>query len=651
MTTKTPIMKIIAMVRIITTTLLLGGFTVNAAVTQLNVLSFGARQNISTFDNRTALSNSVLAAKSLGVGTIYAPAAIYWTRGPIPGVDANVTLVGDASINSSDTNPGTVIKLATGANASLVRTDTGLRINLKGLVFDGNKANQTVAAPGVWFKSLSSTIDRSSMEDCIVKNVKGIGVHNDAREARFYNDKVEGSESHGWYNTASSDVTFREILAGFNGGYGCVFYGANSARMTTFDFYRNGMGGMLLSNANNNLFVGGKTDANVQDGLLLAAANGVFAYRNEFIGVDFVKNNFYLDENGQPTDEPTGTYSNVKLLGDLAVDNVFIACRFWEAQDPSELGVVPKYLFEDARPYYLTNNFIGSRTILNSCHFTTDSNYWDVSYAQSNIVQYAILDSFLDGSRWFTDNIYYRDLLAIKLHVTDQLESLNGMQVNSFFNSAWYYRQTGPAYQIRARQDNPIFGIQWAPSGTASNALTWTTSFNLNSTNGYIGINQADTAAVTPFEVLGTSKATLFEGESSAYNAYFSAGAWHYRAPGYAYLVQAQPTFGSYVIFTAPTGVADAVITFVASISIDSTGNVSIPVSLTVPSLTISNLYTQTITSTNGLTVLQGTTAPTAAAVGAGAGRLWASNSVPPTIYWTSTTDGASATTYKVAGP
>lgn len=80
-------------------------------------------------------------------------------------------------------------------------------------------------------------------------------------------------------------------------------------------------------------------------------------------------------------------------------------------------------------------------------------------------------------------------------------------------------------------------------------------------------------------------------------------------------------------------------------------GDATISGALTVPSLRLTSLFTQSLTSTNGLTILQGTTAPTAAALGAGAGRAWSSNSVPPTLYWTSTADGITATTYKVAGP
>lgn len=89
----------------------------------------------------------------------------------------------------------------------------------------------------------------------------------------------------------------------------------------------------------------------------------------------------------------------------------------------------------------------------------------------------------------------------------------------------------------------------------------------------------------------------------------------------------------------------------VASDSIVSAPVIIGTTSISTPLFQPTAVETGSMLSTNGLRILQGTTAPTAASIGAGKGQAWVSNSVPPTIYWTATTDGITATTYKVAGP
>lgn len=176
------------------------------------------------------------------------------------------------------------------------------------------------------------------------------------------------------------------------------------------------------------------------------------------------------------------------------------------------------------------------------------------------------------------------------------------------------------------------------------------------SSTDYVGIGKTGSPAVTPLEVVGTTKSSFLESrEGVAFNAYYSGG-WKYREGGYAYYIQANAGFDSFTVFTAPSGSADTAVTFSPSLVVDGAGNVTALNSFIAPHLvagtdivsplfTVDTLLTDTIGVTN-FVVASNFTATTSITLGGVTRTTWPSVGARRYVYLYAPTyvDGAGCT-------
>lgn len=541
-----------------------------------NVLWYGADPTGAT-DSTTAI-NTAIAAVSTNGGTVYFPSGTYVISSPINITEnKELTLTGESTVNSLQPLSGSILTLADGANCDMLVKSTTGRVNIKGLVFDGNKAGQTVTnLHGIWFQGTNTMIRRATLEDVIVWEISGVGIQVDSLESHVRNVHVGYCEGDGINITASSDTDWWNVLSGFNAGNGVAFVGvpgmgAGGCIFTFGNIYRNGLNGLYLSNAFNSTFIHCVTDANTMNGILGEGPG----WRNRFFSCNSHVNNYPSDNDGVATTYPSGTYSNVKLAGDSSslYDWEFIGCSFFQYE--STLTHKPKYLIEDARTAFAATKY--ARLSFNSCNFA-DGFAVTGPYDATSMVANASGEWKLDGVPSYNRNRLYSDLRTEDLRVIDQAELDVGVLANAYYSSGWLYRSNGPAFYMAGRYDDPIFRIQYAGTGTAGDSLAWTNGLTLNSTNGYVGINTGATPAVKRFEVAGSAKVDDLEiGNAISANAYYSSG-WKRRAADTAFLLQTDVDDGggntNAVFYIAPTDAADSEITWTPFLKATTAGDV-----------------------------------------------------------------------------
>lgn len=506
-------------------------------------------------------------------GTVYLPRGRYQIAHPLTTIVGRfVTLRGETTVNGVLPIEGTVIKLANGANCDMLVKPVGSRVNIIGIAFDGNKANQvSTTLHGIWLQGTSGTIDRCTVADVCLTGVSGTAIQNDEREARFYRVNIAYSVGDGIVNTASSDTEFEDILSGFNGGTGFFADGANSFRINRADLFRNALQGLRMRNANNNSLFAIQSDANLAEGLLLESTNGIFAYRNFFAQCNWIVNNYPTAPDGTPTPYASGTWSNVRLLGDNTVDIDFKDCQFWNYE--GSLATKPKYQLEDARPYNLANGLEGVSINLDGSSFLTTAGFTMVGPYNANLVHWAAGTWWLDHGKVHADHDYWSELSAVRLHVTDQLEANTWQNSAIFTNGGWQYTASAPAWFLQPNNGGQYLVLNTAPAGVAGNALGWNPVWTVT-TNGWLGINTTG-PGVAPIDVNGAAKANVLEAKDAIQiNAYFDGG-WKRRAAGAAYYLQ--PTDASLIVWTAPTAAANVAITWLSPLAFQTNGIVSGP--------------------------------------------------------------------------
>lgn len=555
---------------------------VNGAVTasSFGVLCDGTLADYQRLTNAIAVvAGSRGATLVLPPGTYTIYDSLTFTR------DTDISVTGFSSVNSKGEpdNTATLIKLADGVNKPLLVKELGARINLTGIAFDGNKDNQTISTNGIWLKGTSGTTDRSTLCNILVRNVKGTAIVNDNRESRFYQIKCELNELDGIENTASSDVTFVDILLGFNGRFGFYANGANSFRVYRGDFYRNWKGA-YITNCSNNEFYGVKFDANETSGVDVATDDTTVSYRNRFFGGSANANNFFLTHTGATNLIPSGTYSNFRLLGNNTTETYLTGMNEWE-NEFAFTNSYPKYLFEDLRDLYITNGLTGASVIFSGVSFRSSTNgaskVSELGAYQPELENNASGEWFYDGGVRTKNNINHLRGQFNQLRVTDQFESdIGGPQVNLFYGvvagvTNWHHRIGGPGYLIRSRNDNGLFAIQYASSNAANSVAGLTNGMTINSTNGYVAIGKGETPAVVPLEVVGSVKASLLESRDGVlFNTYFDGSNFRLREDGYAFKIQAQNSYSNLVISITGSNAANSIVTWTNALTIRQNGTI-----------------------------------------------------------------------------
>ncbi len=147
---------------------------------------------------------------------------------------------------------------------------------------------------------------------------------------------------------------------------------------------------------------------------------------------------------------------------------------------------------------------------------------------------------------------------------------------NAFINSSGnlIYRATDTATYYSLAQGKHRWGV--APSGTAGNAITFTTAMTLDA-SGNLGLGVTPSAWGSTFRALQIARSSLFTPASggSTYldtNAYFDSVGYKYIANGFA-TEYAQVTDGSHRWYTAPSGTINTAISFTQAMTLDANGN------------------------------------------------------------------------------
>jgi len=155
---------------------------------------------------------------------------------------------------------------------------------------------------------------------------------------------------------------------------------------------------------------------------------------------------------------------------------------------------------------------------------------------------------------------------------------------NAFINSSGnlIYRATDTATYYSLAQGKHRWGV--APSGTAGNAITFTTAMTLDA-SGNLGLGVTPSAWGSTFRALQIARSSLFTPASggSTYldtNAYFDSVGYKYIANGFA-TEYAQVTDGSHRWYTAPSGTAGNAISFTQAMTLDASGNLAVGTSTT----------------------------------------------------------------------
>ena len=418
-------------------------------------------------DDTEAILAAIAAVPDAG-GTVFFPAGTYVISQPIS-IESNceLNLIGISTVNSMQPLSGSILQLASGANCDMLVKAGTARVNVKGLVFDGNKANQTSTnLHGLWLQGVVDANRRCTIEDVIVWEVSGTGILNDNRESHFTKVHIGYSEGDGLVNTAASDVDFWNVLSGFNRGNGIAFIGvpgtgAGGASVWFGNFYRNGLNGLWLTNSANNSFFHCMIDANNQNGILGEGPS----WRNRFISCVPHVNNYHNNPDQQPTAVPSGTYSNVKVAGDYTYDWEFIGCTFfqYESTELATYGVTVKYQVEDARPAFATNKY--ARLSFTACNFANGF-CTEAPYEWPDMVNNASGEWKIDGLVTYPRNRTYGILISDKIRAQDQMEAAVGVLMNGYYADGWMYRSNGPAFYLSGRYDDPLLRIQYAPTGT-----------------------------------------------------------------------------------------------------------------------------------------------------------------------------------------
>jgi len=204
-----------------------------------------------------------------------------------------------------------------------------------------------------------------------------------------------------------------------------------------------------------------------------------------------------------------------------------------------------------AKSIYLATNGVVRQTINSAGNIgigTTDIEAWHTSFKAIEFADTAI-SSQTDGTLMFHSNHYYDG-------------------VNK-------YKATGTAASYYISGGAHVFRI--APSGTADAAITWTTALTINN-SGNIGIGTTDIEAwdnntFKAIEWYGTAIAGGVNGNGLYIysNAYYDGANKYKRSsqPSAYYGIAS----GTHTFNVAPSGTADAAITWTTALAIDNSGN------------------------------------------------------------------------------
>jgi hypothetical protein len=283
----------------------------------------------------TAAIQAAIDAGALINGEVVCPPGRYLISAPLVIASGIVSLSGSSTMSAQAASFSTAIKLVAGSNCRLLTVADGALANVHGILWDGNKTNQTVAADGIVFEG--TLILRSFFSQCVVTAVKGRGVVNHRRELFIDSVRIDACADDGFVTDASSDVFVRDLVTGENGGHGMVCR-TNFVQVYNLASYLNATDGLVVDGVSGGYFSGVVTDLNGTDGIVLNTDGG-YCQDHRFVG-GRTSGNSYLSVGGG---------SNLAFTGTAGVSfNSFIGMRLFGLEESTRTNK-PAYQFEDRR--------------------------------------------------------------------------------------------------------------------------------------------------------------------------------------------------------------------------------------------------------------------------------------------------------------
>lgn len=215
-----------------------------------------------TTDDTSAIQAAIDALPADG-GVVFFPVGTYVT-GKLT-LDHRTTLLGAQKGDPLyAANEGTVLKLAANTNDSLIYANAKRGIEIRNLAFNGNKANQSSAAPLIHLEASSSYI----YDNVKVRDSKGDGIKNGSSGSGS-SIFISGCEEEGLHQTGG-DSTFYDLEIHSAGNNGIKNTAANN-RYIGGEIYINGENG-IESNATLASFIGMTVNTNEQNGILFTGS-------------------------------------------------------------------------------------------------------------------------------------------------------------------------------------------------------------------------------------------------------------------------------------------------------------------------------------------------------------------------------------------
>lgn len=312
-----------------------------------DIRAFGAKGDDST-DNTDAVNAALLAMVETGT-PLYTPSGTYrMGKITLPGSSSQqVKLRGDKPFGSKQSYEGrTIWMLKDGANDSLLVAPTGVPLDVEGMMFDGNKANNSTT--NALIRLEGTGYDETRFRNVGVFNSPSHGMFITRDETRLETVYVYYCVGHGLSYSNTTDHQLDYVLPGYNGGdgiHGELWY---YSRLSEIDSFNNAGHGIFIDSGSiDTRWSKVQSQDNWKSGARISVWQARFSECNIF------RNNIDTNYFGA-NPYPSGTYSEIEVFG-TSQPLAIIGGMLGEYSIRSKY---PKYLIDDQRPLsYLQGGF------------------------------------------------------------------------------------------------------------------------------------------------------------------------------------------------------------------------------------------------------------------------------------------------------
>jgi hypothetical protein len=454
-----------------------------------DVRTFGVKADGVTDDTDAlnAAVNYVLASEN-ETETIVFPAGTVISSGIslVPTRHKLLRIRGQTANSASAVEPfGSRILLKPGSTNVLFKialsTTYRLRMDVKGMYFDGNKDN----CPGA-----SDVLQMSGSNDLNVYTAGGIWeecafnrgarhgilLTNVVAQFKSYKINCQSNAEKGLFVDRGADLHFTGFLAEKSGTGGAYFYNTYTTRMDMSDFGFNGGNALTLVDCRR--FMVNQTD------IAVSAENALEIIGNTSVGPldDNSLHNYFVNCSigsansslaGIPNTRSNGLYSNIKFSGDgnTHYGHCFVNCMVFLLESSS--ATKPKYAVEDVRTGPLWAAYPGGGISMIGCAISSATNYVVLGRFSPGFEKNANLMSIYEHGAGFAQSNSIESLVV--------QNSLFGKGISTFGSST----NSIPALKaIGGVSASSIFTIDRPGNGTAGFAMSGDALRIMDETNG-----------------------------------------------------------------------------------------------------------------------------------------------------------------------